>query len=169
VITPAAPPHDGRCTCGQVRFRVLAEPLIVHACHCTWCQRESGTAFALNAMVETAQVELLQGAPETVMTPSASGQGQQVRRCPACRVALWSHYAGGGTRFAFVRVGTLAEPARLPPDVHIFTSTRQPWLQLPDGPGHAPQFERFYDRAALWRPQALARRAEAMAAPAPTI
>jgi hypothetical protein len=126
-------PETGRCACGQVRFRLLAPPLFVHCCHCSGCQRETGSAFALNALVETARTELLAGDTETVLTPSASGRGQKIVRCPRCRVALWSHYAGAGDAIAFVRVGTLERPARFPPDIHIYTSTRQPWLALADG------------------------------------
>ena len=123
--------HEGACTCGAIRYRMTSAPLFVHCCHCTWCQRESGAAFALNAMIESDRLELLQGEPELVDTPSNSGKGQLIARCPGCHVALWSHYAGGGKAVAFVRVGTLKEPDRLPPDIHIFTSTKQPWIVLP--------------------------------------
>src|ERR1043166_8062666 len=124
---------DGRCTCGAVRYRMSGAPMIVHCCHCSWCQRETGSAFALNAMIEADRVALLQGEVETVATPSTSGKGQRIVRCPVSRVAVWSHYAGGGDAVRFVRVGTLEEPGRLPPDVHIFTSTKQPWVVLPPG------------------------------------
>lgn len=147
---------DGHCTCGQVRYRMTDTPLFTHCCHCSWCQRESGSAFALNAMIETANLELLAGAPEEVVTPSASGKGQIVARCPACRVALWSHYAGAGRKIAFVRVGTLGEPATCPPDVHIFTSTKLPWVVLPEG---VPAFEEYYRRSELWPQASLERRA----------
>ena len=134
-MTPAAadPPLEGGCTCRAVRFRLASRPLFVHCCHCTWCQRESGASFALNAMIESERVELLSGAPELVDTPSASGAGQRIARCPRCRVAVWSHYAGAGDAIRFVRVGTLDEPGRLPPDIHIFTASKQPWVVLPPG------------------------------------
>jgi hypothetical protein len=102
-------------------------------------------------------VQLLAGAPETVDTPSESGAGQQIVRCPRCRVALWSHYGGGGTKVAFVRVGTLDDPTALAPDVHIYTASKQPWVALPPG---VPAFPEFYDLAALWPPASLARRAK---------
>lgn len=139
-------PEDGACACAQVRFRLLAPPLFVHCCHCTWCQRETGSAFALNALVETAQIERLQGDAETVPTPSASGRGQKIVRCPRCRVALWSHYAGAGDAIAFVRVGTLARPARFPPDIHIYTLTKLPWLTLADGAAVVAEYYRREDR-----------------------
>ena len=146
---------EGGCTCRQVRYRMTSRPLFVHCCHCSWCQRETGTAFALNAMIEADRVALLAGAPEMVDTPSASGRGQKIWRCPACRVAVWSTYSGAGDKVRFVRVGTLDQPARLPPDIHIFTSTRQPWVMLPDG---VPAVPEFYDPREMWPAESLERR-----------
>jgi hypothetical protein len=130
-------------------------PLVVHCCHCRWCQRETGASFALNAMIEADRVELLSGTPELVNTPSNSGKGQKILRCPTCRIAVWSHYAGAGDRVNFVRVGTLDEPDRLPPDIHIFTSSKQPWVVLPPGMPAVPE---YYDSKTVWRPESLARR-----------
>ena len=151
------PIHEGACTCGQVRFRMTSDPLFVHCCHCSWCQRESGTAFALNALIEADRVELLSGEVEIVDTPSASGKGQRISRCPRCRVAVWSNY-GGGDAVRFVRVGTLLEPDRLPPDVHIFTSSKLPWVVLPDD---VPIFEEYYSTKEQW-PQASLERRQAL-------
>jgi hypothetical protein len=97
---------------------------------------------------------------ETVMvdTPSASGKGQKIVRCPKCHVALWSHYARRGTALAFVRVGTLDDPSAVQPDVHIFTSTKLPWVRIPQD---AKAFEEFYDVPAVWPAEALARAAAA--------
>lgn len=145
---------DGHCTCGAVRYRLTALPLFVHCCHCRWCQRESGAAFALNAMIEADRVELLAGQPEAVMTPSNSGRGQKIWRCPTCRVALWSNYAGAGDAVHFVRVGTLDEPDRLPPDIHIFTASKQPWVVLPAGTPAVPE---YYRREQYWPDAAQAR------------
>jgi len=122
---------EGGCTCRQIRYRVTSRPMYVHCCHCRWCQRETGTAFALNAMIEADRVELTAGEPELVDTPSASGKGQKIWRCPTCRVALWSNYGGAGDKVRFVRVGTLDEPDAMPPDIHIFTMSKQPWVALP--------------------------------------
>ncbi|MEE8455784.1 MAG: GFA family protein, partial [Limibaculum sp.] len=119
---------DGGCACGAVRYRMSGAPMFVHCCHCRWCQRETGAAFALNALIEADRVLVLTGAPEAVPTPSASGWGQRIARCPECRVALWSNYAGAGDAVRFVRVGTLDEPDRLPPDIHIYTASKQPWV-----------------------------------------
>ena len=151
----AATALEGGCTCRAVRFRLLGPPLFVHCCHCTWCQRESGASFALNAMIESDRIELLAGDPELVATPSASGAGQRIARCRNCRVAVWSHYSGGGDVIRFVRVGTLDEPARLPPDIHIYTSSKQPWVVLAPG---VPAVAEYYDRKQYWPAESLARR-----------
>lgn len=156
--------HDGGCTCGAVRYRMTGAPLFVHCCHCRWCQRETGSAFALNAMIEADRVHLLQGEPEVVNTPSNSGKGQKISRCPACRIALWSHYAGAGDTVRFVRVGTLNEPDRLPPDIHIFTASKQPWVILPQG---TPAVAGYYDLKNYW-PQASQERRRALRSQAPT-
>lgn len=129
--------------------------MFVHCCHCRWCQRETGASFALNAMIEADRAVLLSGAPEIVMTPSNSGKGQKIARCPVCKVALWSNYAGAGDAVRFVRVGTLDEPDCLPPDIHIFTSSKQPWVTLPPG---IPVVLEYYDREKYWPADALARR-----------
>lgn len=147
---------EGGCDCRAIRYRVLGAPLIVHCCHCRWCQRETGASFALNAMIESDRVEILGGDPVMVDTPSASGRGQRIARCPQCSLALWSHYGGGGPFFRFVRVGTLDDPDRLPPDVHIFVASKQPWVVLPAG---APAFDEFYDPRVVWRADSLARHA----------
>lgn len=148
-------PLDGGCDCRHVRYRMTTRPLIVHCCHCSWCQRESGAAFALNAMIEADRVRLLSGEVRLVDTPSASGEGQKIARCPRCLIALWSHYAGAGPILSFVRVGTLDEPDHLPPEIHIFTSTKQAWLQIP---AETPAVAGYYDREKYWPAESLARR-----------
>jgi hypothetical protein len=146
---------DGGCTCRTVRYRMTSRPLFVHCCHCRWCQRESGASFALNAMIEAERVQLLTGAPQLVDTPSNSGKGQKIWRCPRCQVALWSNYAGAGEAVRFVRVGTLDEPDTLPPDIHIFTASKQPWVILPEGTPAVPE---YYDRKQHWPEESLTRR-----------
>ena len=148
-------PAEGGCTCRAVRYRFTTPPLFVHCCHCRWCQRETGSAFVINAMIESQRVEVLKGEPDLVLTPSASGRGQRIARCPSCRIALWSHYSGAGDNIRFVRVGTLDNPDLLRPDVHIFTESKQHWVVLPaDG---VPVFGAFYDRKALWPAASLER------------
>jgi hypothetical protein len=148
-------PIEGGCTCRTIRYRMETRPLFVHCCHCRWCQRETGASFALNAMIEADRITLLGAEPEFVDTPSYSGNGQQIARCPRCRVAVWSYYAGAGPIVKFVRVGTLDEPDVLPPDVHIFTASKQPWVVIPPD---SPSVAEYYDREKLWPPESLARR-----------
>ena len=145
---------EGRCACGAVRYRLTARPLFVHCCHCTWCQRESGSAFAVNAFIEASCVELVRGAPVQTVLPSASGNGQVLWRCAGCGVTLWSNYPQAGPRIHFIRVGTLDDPSWAPPDIHIYTSTKQPWVVLPDG---VPAVPEFYRPADYWPADSIAR------------
>ena len=148
-------PLDGGCDCGLVRYRMMTAPLFVHCCHCRWCQRETGASFALNAMIESDRMVRLASEPELVLTPSESGKGQNIARCPRCRLAVWSHYAGAGPAVAFVRVGTLDQPDRVPPDIHIFTASKQPWFQIP---ASMPAVPEYYDREKYWPRESLERR-----------
>jgi len=153
-------PMQGGCDCRGVRYALLTAPLFVHCCHCTWCQRESGTAFALNVLIESDRVALLEGTVDVVHTPSNSGKGQKIARCPTCRIALWSNYAGSGDALRFVRAGTLDEARRVAPDIHIYTSTKHEWVILPPD---VPAVAEYYDRKQYWPEQSLARRAAALA------
>jgi len=151
---------DGGCTCGLVRYRMSSAPLFVHCCHCRWCQRETGSAFVLNALIESERVQLQTGEVEVVDTPSNSGKGQKISRCPKCRIAVWSNYAGAGDALRFVRVGTLDEPAHCPPDIHIFTASKQPWVLLPPG---TPAVAEYYRASEHWPAASLERRAALIA------
>ena len=141
--------YRGGCTCRQVRYQVPVKPLIVHACHCRWCQRQTGGPHVINALYEAELIELTEGEVEVTTVPSPSGKGQIIARCPICKVAVWSNYHFGGMRerVRFLRVGTLDEPDRMPPDVHIFTSTKLPWYVIPED--HYA-VEAFYDRQTTW-------------------
>jgi hypothetical protein len=140
---------EGGCGCGFVRYKIESEPLIIHCCHCSICQRQTGTAFALNALFDADYVKLLSGTVDEMMTPSPSGKGQNIARCPKCKLALWSNYFMGGIKekIRFIRVGTLDNPNQFPPDVHIFTTTKQSWITLPK---NAAVFEVFYDYEKTW-------------------
>ena len=151
---------DGGCTCRFVRYRMASRPLIVHCCHCRWCQRESGASFALNALIEADRVQLLHGDVEVISTPSKSGNGQKIARCPKCRIAVWSNYYQAGEVIRFIRVGSLDEPDRLPPDIHIYTTTKQPWVVIPPG---TPAVAELYSLRELWPKESLERMAQARA------
>ena len=145
-------PGEGGCGCGAVRYRLASEPLFVHCCHCLNCQRQTGSAFVVNLLIETDRVELLAGDPQPVDVPRDDGSTQRVFRCPACQVAVFSRYDAPEVRF--VRGGTLDEPREIRPDVHIYTRSKVGWVTLPDS---APAFEEYYDTKALWPAASLER------------
>jgi hypothetical protein len=149
---------EGGCACGEVRYRLTSAPMFVHCCHCLDCQRQTGGAFVINALVETDRIEIIRGAPKAVAVPTDSGGAHDIYRCPTCQVAVWSDY-GGRPAIRFVRVGTLDDPTALPPDVHIFTRSKQPWVGLP---ATTPAFAVYYKTSELWPPEALARRRAAL-------
>ncbi len=146
---------EGGCACGDVRYQITAKPMFVHCCHCLDCQRLSGSAFAINAMVEATNVELLQGKLETIKVPTPSGMGQLVVRCSNCKTAVWSHYGLAKEKICFMRAGTLDNPDQIEPDIHIFTRSKLPWIKLPDD---KPAVEAFYEFDDLWPAESLARR-----------
>ncbi len=151
---------EGGCACGTVRYRLASEPLFVHCCHCRDCQRQTGSAFVLNALIETDRIDILSGTPEAVPVPTDSGRPHDIYRCPHCQVAVWSDY-GRRPYLRFVRIGTLDDPAALTPDVHIYTRSKLPWVALP---ADVPAFEEFYDMKTLWPAEAQERRRAASAA-----
>ena len=152
-------PLEGGCACNAVRYRLTSPPMFVHCCHCRDCQRQTGSAFVLNALIETDRIVLLKGEPQPVAVPTDSGRPHRIFRCAQCQTALWSEY-GGVAALRFVRVGTLDDPDRFAPGAHIFTASKQPWLALPPG---APAFAEYYKSAELWSAESLQRRAAAIA------
>jgi hypothetical protein len=144
--------REGGCSCGAVRYRLASEPLFVHCCHCLNCQRQTGSAFVINLLIETDRVELVTGDPQPVDVPRDDGSSQRIFRCPGCQVAVFSEYTR--PEFRFVRAGTLDDPSSVRPDVHIFTRSKVPWVTLPDS---VPAFEIYYDTKELWPAESLAR------------
>lgn len=145
---------EGGCACGTVRYRLASPPMFVHCCHCRDCQRQTGSAFALNALIETERMITTTGVPLASEMPTDSGKPHRIYRCPACGTALWSEY-GGRSNLRFVRVGTLDDPAALSPDVHIYIRSKLPWISLPE---RVPAFEAYYDSRSLWPKASLERR-----------
>jgi len=145
---------EGGCACGAVRYRLASEPMFVNCCHCRDCQRQTGSAFVLNALIETDRIAVLSGAPEPVQMPTDSGRPHDIFRCPKCQTAVWSDYGRRGV-LRFVRVGTLDDASALAPDAHIFTRSKLPWVRLPES---VPAFEAYYDSAKLWPAESLDRR-----------
>lgn len=154
-------PREGGCACGAVRYRLTSDPLFVNCCHCLNCQRQTGSAFVINVLIETDRVQLLAGEPQVVAVPRSGGDEQEISRCPTCQVAVFSQYTSPMIRY--VRAGTLDDPAAVAPDAHIFTRSKLPWVVLPDS---APAFEVYYDPKKLW-PAASLERLEAVLAPGP--
>ena len=144
----------GGCACGQVRYRLTASPMFVHCCHCRDCQRQTGGAFAINALIEADNIALISGQPEAVPVPTDSGRPHDIYRCPRCQIAVWSDY-GRRRVMLFVRVATLDDPSALPPDVHIYTRTSLPWTDMT---ADIPAFAEYYDMQSLWPPASLTRR-----------
>jgi hypothetical protein len=144
--------REGGCACGEVRYRLSSEPLFVHCCHCLNCQRQTGSAFVINILIETDRVELLAGEPQAVSVPRSGGKKQEIWRCPTCQTALYSRYTTNQVRF--VRAGTLDDPASVAPDVHIFTRSKLPWVTLPES---VPAFNVYYETEKLWPEESLAR------------
>jgi hypothetical protein len=136
----------GGCACSAVRFRLASPPMFVHCCHCRDCQRQTGSAFVLNALIEADRVILLSGKPEPTTVPTDSGRPHEIYRCPSCKVAVWSVY-GVVPKLRFVRVGTLDDPAALTPDAHMCVRSKLPWVVFPPG---VPSFDTFYDPSKLW-------------------
>jgi hypothetical protein len=150
--------REGGCSCGSVRYRLTSEPLFVHCCHCLNCQRQTGSAFVINVLIEADRVELLTGDPEPVDVPREDGNTQRIFRCPTCQVAVFSEY--GRPEVRFVRAGTLDVPSAVTPDVHIYTRSKVPWIALPDS---VPAFDVYYDSKILWPEASLARLRAVMA------
>jgi hypothetical protein len=145
---------EGGCACGNVRYRLRSAPMFVNCCHCRDCQRQTGSAFVINAVIETDRIALLAGEPEPVAVPTESGRPHDIYRCGVCHTAVWSDY-GRRPLLRFVRVGTLDDPAALPPNAHIFTRSKLPWVELPKS---AAAFEVYYDMETLWPAASLQRR-----------
>jgi len=145
---------EGGCACGAVRYRLTSGPMFVHCCHCRDCQRQTGSAFVINALIETDRITLLAGEPRPVPVPTDSGRPHDVYRCAVCQTAVWSDY-GRRPALRFVRVGTLDDPSALPPDVHIYIRSKLPWVALPAG---VPAFEAYYSTRELWPAASLERR-----------
>jgi hypothetical protein len=150
-------PREGGCACGAVRYRLTSEPLFIHCCHCLNCQRQTGSAFVINALIEADRVEVLSGTPQPVEAPRDDGSAQTIFRCPICQIAVFSEY--GRPEVRFVRAGTLDDPSTVAPDVHIYTRSKLDWVTLPKS---VPAFEAYYDSKKLWPAASLERLAAVM-------
>jgi hypothetical protein len=144
--------REGGCACGKLRYRLVSEPMFIHCCHCLNCQRQTGSAFVVNLLIEADRVQVLAGAPQPVDAPRDDGSAQRIYRCPRCQVAIFSEY--GRSEVRFVRGGTLDDPTDIAPDVHIYTRSKVDWVTLPEG---TPAFEEYYEHRKLWPAESLHR------------
>ena len=118
-------------------------------------------------MIETDRLKLLNGDPAWTTVPSESGVGQRIARCPSCKVTVWSVYnfsedvSSAKDRIRIINIGTLDNPDAFPPDVHIWTSTKQPWIILSD---KTPAYlDASYVDEEVWPKESLERRLRARA------
>jgi len=144
---------EGGCACGAIRYKLTQLPLIVHACHCRDCQRITGSAFVINLWIERKFVEA-NLVPKSFQLTAGSGKPVDVFFCDKCGTYLWSFYHLVPGNCVFVRAGTLDRPDQVKPDVHIFTRSKLPWLQLPK---NVPAFETFYQIDEVWPAESKAR------------
>lgn len=145
---------EGGCACGAVRYRLRSGPMFVHCCHCRDCQRQVGSAFVINALIETDRIEMLSGELKAYPMPTDSGRPHLIHRCADCGTTIKSDY-GDRKVLSFLRATTLDDPGALQPDVHIYTRSKLPWVRLPEG---ARAFEEYYDMQKEWPAESLARR-----------
>jgi hypothetical protein len=137
---------EGGCGCGAVRYRLTDEPILVNNCHCTLCQRQTGTGSAVNAFIENDRLEQLSGELSEYEFETGSGGIQTVIRCARCGTPLWSYYPRLGRKAAAVRVGTLDDPSAVKPDAAVHVADKPAWAALPEG---VPAFEIGYSPAEI--------------------
>ena len=155
---------EGGCACGAVRYRLTQPPMVVHACHCRDCQRVTGSAFILNMWIESKYVEGSRDGLVAHRLTGGSGKPHEVFSCAKCGTDLWSKYHAAPGDTLLVRVASLDDPAVMPPDIHIFTRSKLPWLPLPEG---ARAFDTFYKISDVWPPEKLERWRANLAEPPP--
>jgi len=117
---------EGGCECGAVRYRMIGDPIFVNCCHCRQCQKITGSAFAINVMIEADRLEIIEGEDRL---SADGGQG----RCRSCKTMLWGTHPMFGDSIRFVRLGTLDEGERFSPDAHFFVRSKHPWVTIAEG------------------------------------
>jgi hypothetical protein len=138
---------EGGCSCATLRYELTASPLIVHACHCRDCQRISGGAFVINIWIEKEFVRPSGAIPQSFLLEAGGGKNHEVFFCGKCGAHVWSRYLRAPGDSLFVRAGTLDTPEAVTPDVHVYTRSKLPWLELPRG---VPAFESMYKIEEVW-------------------
>lgn len=150
------PPYAGRCFCGAVQYRINEEPLTVYACHCTDCQKRSGSAFGLSMWVNRAAIEVTQGEAVLQIASGHDDRLRHARLCLQCHTRLWSA-PEDRPELAVVRPGTLDDTSWLEPVAHLWTRSAQPWVKIPEGVvRYETQPKELTELARLWRERASA-------------
>jgi hypothetical protein len=144
---------SGGCACGKIRYRLRSAPMFVNCCHCTNCQTQTGSAFVINALIETDRIETSSDRLEVTTWASGDDDVQDVYRCSECKVVVWSDY-GRRPGLRFLRVGTLDDPSALPPRAHVFTQSKLAWVQVPDD---VLKFDVYFDIREHWPAESLER------------
>ena len=126
------------------------EPIFVNNCHCSQCQKQTGSTSVVNMFYEAEYLTQLSGDTSRHVVKAGSGGDHVIVRCAQCGTAMWSHYPRLGEFAAGIRAGTLDDPASVTPDAAIYVSERMPWVTLPEG---IPAFETQYSPAELLPPE----------------
>ena len=124
--------HTGGCQCGAIRYEVAGEPRQVVACHCTDCQRQSGSAFGMTMVVEVSAFRITAGTPRIYHSTSSTGRAKAGAFCPDCGTRIY-HQPQWRKGTISVKPGTLDDTTWLQPQIHIWTASKQPWVTIPEG------------------------------------
>ncbi len=122
----------GGCQCGNIRYEVVGIPKQLVVCHCTDCQRQSGSAFGMTLVVNEADFRLTQGEPKTFASKSHTGRAKLGAFCPECGTRIY-HKPEWRKGTVSVKPGTLDDTRWLKPDMHLWTSSKQTWVTIPEG------------------------------------
>jgi hypothetical protein len=145
-MTESFEPLSGGCACGQVRYKVVGEPLFTHACHCSDCQRTTGSAFVLHTVIAKDDLEI-EGETKATTLPTGSGAGYDPHFCINCGTYIWCKYHFSAKGVIVIRSGTLDDTTLVEPQAHVFTRYKLPWMTLPTD---VPVFEEFFDREKVY-------------------
>ncbi len=124
--------REGGCQCGAVRYRVVGEPVVLAVCHCSECQRQSGSAFGMSLIVPKKSFQILSGETKTFTRKADSGREVECVFCPECGTRVY-HVPGLPGDNLNIKPGTLDDRSWLVPAVHVWTRSKQPWVPIPEG------------------------------------
>jgi hypothetical protein len=123
-------PYLGGCLCGAIRYRITAEPITVYACHCTDCQRRTGSALALSMLLPLAAIEVTAGEPAAYSASLPDGRVKRGRMCAGCCCRLWGE-PPKRPGIAVLQAGTLDNTSWVRPAAHVCARSAQSWFVFP--------------------------------------